>query len=86
MEELHRLLQARHFTTNPTRVNIGEMDPRRDRRVQRPLLLHPVLSNSVRAGKGTRLDAQILALVQGMLPGTTELQLNKKRDLSTPPG
>ncbi len=77
MEELHQLLRRRHFTTNPTRVNIGERDPSRDPRTHRPLLLHPVLSNSVRAGRGTRLDAQILALVQGELPGTTELQLNK---------
>ena len=78
MDELHTLLRRRHFPTNPTRVNIGEVDPSRDRKVQRPLLKHPVLSNSVRAGKGTRLDARMLALVQGMLPGTTELQVNKK--------
>ena len=78
LEELHRLLRTRYFRINPTRCNIGEIDPARDRRLQRPLLLHPVLSNSVRLGKGTRHDQRVLALVQAMLPGTTEITCNKK--------
>ena len=63
MEELHQLLRQRHFTTNPTRVNIGEMDPSRDRGVLGATVDHALRGDGLRASRSFNLCESLTVLL-----------------------
>ena len=78
MDELKELVREYRFWKNNLRTNIGESAP--SKYGGRPMLLEPVLSNTIRGTGKTKQQARMLDLVREMLPDLHEpvmLTLNR---------